>query len=220
MRRGALTLAAVALLAGAPPARADVAQRVSTKPATKAFAFLAEYYRLPPAERSHFTLAYRLQEKDETTPARVTLVDGAAQTPLPTSPDGWFTRLPSADALARGAQVRAEVPASAKPGMAMIPEVVLHGGIEIDAADLRTASAQITAASRRVAGPVSFVFPRFNRVLFSGGEGAAAIDAQGRATPLPLWRGTPMLDLTKADGVKAVRFARAPYHALLAPPAK
>ncbi len=209
----------LAALLAAGAASADTALRVTTKPAAQAFAFLRDYYKLAPAERTHFALAYRLQEKGKTTPARVTLVDGGAETPLPTSPDGWFTRLPSAAALTRGAQVRAEVPADSRPGMAMIPEAVLASGPEVGAADLQAAAAQVAAATRRVAGPLSVLTPKFNRVLFSGAEGAEAVDGQGRSTPLPLWRGTPVLDLTKAEGVRSVRFARAPYHALLAPPA-
>ncbi len=219
MRRG-LLLAALAGALAAGAAAADVAQRVVVKPASKAFSFLADYYRLPAAERTHFSLAYRLEEKDKTTPARVTLVDGATETPLPTSPDGWFTRLPSAAALARGAQLRAEMAASARPGMSLIPEAVLKGGSEVEAADLRVAAAQFAAASKRVAGPLALLTPKFNRVLFSGAEGATAVDGEGRATPLPSWRGTPVLDLTTAEGVQSVRFVRAPYHALLSPPLK
>ena len=102
----------------------------------------------------------------------------------------------------------------------MIPEAVLKGDAEVETADLQAAAVQVAAATRKVAGPLSLITPKFNRVLFSGAEGATALDGQGRATPLPLWRGTPVLDLTKAQGVRSVRFTRAPYHALLAPPAK
>ena len=218
--RPALCVAALAAVLAAGAAAADTAQRISTKPAAQAFAFLGDYYKLAPSERTHFALAYRLQEKGETTPARVTLLDGGAETPLPTSPDGWFMRLPSAAALGRGAQVRAEIPAASKPGMTMIPEAVLNGGMEVAAADLQVAATQVAAATRKLAGPLSLLTPKFNRVLFSGAEGAAAVDGQGQAMPLPLWHGTPVLDLTKAQGVRSVRFARAPYHALLAPPAK
>lgn len=224
MTRLAIVASAAALVGlspGEPPASTPAAERITVRPASQAFAFLSDYYKMEPAQRSRFALTYRLHEGGRTTPGRLTLVDGESETPLPASPDGWLTRLPSAASLARGARVRQAVPADARPGVAMLPEALLPApGEDVRVVDLSTAASQVDAATRRMAGPLSFVTPRFSRVLFSGAEGAAGVDAQGRATPLPLWHGTPVLDLAAPQGARTVRFAKAPYHALLAPPAK
>ena len=216
--RPALLALGAALVAGA--ALADAPTRVAVKPAAKAFGFLADYYKLAAPERSRFALAYSLQEKGRPSPARASLVDQGVETPLPTSPDGWITRLPGPEALARGAQVKVVIPEGSKPAMTMIPEARLPAGSEVSVADLEAASDQVAAVAKRVAGPLSFVFPKFNRVLFSGAQGAEAVDGKGQATPLPLWRGTPALDLAARGDARTVRFRTPPYHALLAPPSK
>ena len=219
MRRpdaASLAIAGVLAAAIAGPARAAPAQ---PRPAAKTFPFLADYYKLAAGERSHFALAYRLREKGKREPLGLTLIDQGASTPLPVTPDGWLTHPPSAEALARGAQIRVEAEAGTPMVVSMVPEATLADPAQMQVEALRQASDQVTSVTRKVAGPLSFVAPKFTRVLFSGAEGARGVDAQGREAPLALWRGTPVLDLAAPGAVRSVRFSKAPYHVLLAPPA-
>lgn len=213
MRAWALGLA---LAACALAARAQ--DRVVVKPVAQAFPFLREYWKLDPAMRTRFGVAYRWAERDHATPSRLTLLDGGVETPLPATPDGWLTRLPGAAAFAHHARVRIEAPAEVHGAMQLTPEAILPDLGNIEVADVRAATDQLTAVTKRVTGPLSFLIPPFTRAMFSGAEGGSAVDAQGRQEALPVVHGMPTLDLAGAAQARTVRFIRPPYHVLIVPP--
>lgn len=219
--RAALIAAALAAVAVAPAAAGSVATvpppavRVETQPVGKVFPFLGLYYRVDPARRTRFQLAYRLHARGSDAPVRVTLIDGG-ESALPLNAEGWFQRLPTPAELGPRARVRIESAPGSNCVLSFTPEALVRPGPEMSAPEVAAAADQLNSALR-TAGPLGFAIPKFTRVLFAGASGASGVDAEGRAAPLALQRGTPMVALVDLGRLKALRFDKPPVKVLLLP---
>lgn len=218
------TAAAAALMAavvGAPALAGSVADvapaavRVETQPVGKVFPFLGFYYRVEPSRRTLFQLAYRLHERGLRGDVHVTLL-GAGASALPLTAEGWFQRLPTPAELGGAARVRIESPLGSHLALSFTPEALVRPAPEISAPEVAAAADQLNTAIR-TAGPFSFALPKFTRVMFAGARGASAVDAAGRAAPLALKRGTPVVTVAELGRLKALRFDTPPVKVLLVP---
>lgn len=219
--RAAFAVAAIVAAAAAPVRAGPVAAaspravKVETQPVGKVFPFLGFYYRVDPVRRTRFQLAYRLHERGSDAPVRVTLLDGG-ESALPLDAEGWFERLPTLAELGPQARVRIESAAGSHLTLSVSPEALVRSAPEMAPPELAAAADQLNAALR-TSGPLGFAIPKFTRVLFAGASGASGVDAAGRAAPLALQRGTPMVALAELGRLRALRFDKPPSKVLLIP---
>ena len=206
-----LLAAAVACIAAAP---APAPGRVEVRPAAKVFPYLDFYYRLDPAKRTRFAMAYRLRTQDRA-PVRAAFT-GAVEGSLPLGPEGWFERLPTAAELARHPSVRIEGPAGARFELSIVPEARVAPAPEMDPGEVSAAADQLNAALN-AAGPLSLVLPKFKRVVFLGAQGATLVEADGRARPLEARHGAPGATVVELAHARGLRFASPPVRVLLLP---
>ena len=89
-RRSFLAALLALTVAAAPAAAADKLADVK-----KVLPYLDAYLKLPPAERSRFTVAYCMRQDGKPLTAPLWLVDGGERTPLPLRADGRLERLPT-----------------------------------------------------------------------------------------------------------------------------
>lgn len=202
-------LAALAALAVAGVAHA--ADRVVTAPLKKAFPYLEGYLSLPAQERDRFTVAYRLQVDGAASPAlRLVVINGAERAPWPIETNGRIGRLPSLAMLKSDRKIEITGPEGHKVGLALDIEPSVVPAAEIDAHALALATIQATAGAKKAAGVMGFAAPKLDRVVFEGAAGGQAINAQGRATPLAVVKGSPVFDPASNPGARLVRFTRPP----------
>ena len=203
----------------APAAIAAPALRTVTRPASRVFPFLDLYYRLDPARRTRFSVAYRwraVASGGAWRPVAATLAVGEVSVAVPHSPLGWFDRVPTVQELAAHPVVRLEAPAGERLSMILAPQLEVRRGAAMDPAEI-VAAAEEFERGVHAAGPLAVVVPRFVRVLFVGGEGASLVDAQGRATPIAPVKGELFAPLAALRAAAAVRFEVAPERVLLLP---
>ena len=205
---------ATASATSVPPAAASWTS-VRVEPLKRLFPLLDLYYRLEPSRRTRFRLAYRLHSGEHGAPVHVSLL-GDTPTILPVSSGGWFERLPTADELSGGAQVRIETQGGAKYGLSLVPE--MSGPIQT-VMDAATIVAAVEQLDNQVHGrpPIGLLVPHFGRVQFHGGQGAMIVAATGEARPTPLQHGQPVLTLRSLRGASRIRFDVAPERVLILP---
>jgi hypothetical protein len=212
LSRRALVAAAAVLLSS--PAMAAETKLV---PAAKVFPFLESYLKLPAAERSRFTLAYRLTSGGKPVPGlKVWVVEANARTPLPIAADGRVGRLPTLAQL-KSATLEFEAPQSQKFAIDLSVEPLVGPAAELDAGELAAAVAQASIGSKKAAGLIGFAVPRMECVKFVGVSGGVAVYADGRTAPLPTMAGAPVYAPSAWKGVKAVRFSTAPTRMMIGP---
>ncbi len=207
-----------ALTALAAPTAALAAQKDPVKLA-KAFAYLDIYLKMPPAQRSHFTLVYYMMRDGKPAPdMRAWIQDGATRTPLAFDHDGRVLRLPTLAQLG-GAMVQFDVPAEA--ALKLRPELhaVAAPSTQIDAHDLQISINQAGEAVKKIAGPMSFAAPKITAAQFPGAGSGQAVLAAGRALPLTPGKYGPLYDPAKEPGAKTITLAKAPSRILLTPSA-
>jgi hypothetical protein len=200
-----LALAAAAFPAAAAPDSKTVA-------ADKAFPYLEGYLKLPPAERSRFTVAYFItnQAGKPASGLKAWIVQGGQKTPAPIGADGRVQRLPTLREIEGKAQITFEASSQQKFGMQLAVEPLVRNGTEIDAPALAAAIAQSDAAAHKLAGVLGFAAPKMSRVYFKGVQGGEAVLADGRVMKLGALKGLPFYDPTIQRGAKIIRFANAP----------
>jgi hypothetical protein len=185
-------------------------------PIGKAFPYLEGYLSLPPAERSRFTLEYRLMgEAKDRQGVHLALVEGSAAVPLAVGADGRFERLPTLKEFRDKAQLSIEAAKGARVGIALSVEPVAKPAREMDAGELAATVVQAQAGEQKLAGLLAFAAPKLTRVAFEGVKSGEAVGADGRVQPLPLVKGQPVFDPAALKGVKLLRFPSAPTHVML-----
>jgi hypothetical protein len=202
-----LALASVLVLGFAGEAWAET----KLLPLDKVFPYLQGYLQLPQAERSRFSLDYRLKgDAKALQTVRTALVEGGRTVPLPVSADGRFARLPTLEELRGKAQFSIEAEKVSGMGMLLSAAPTARPAREMDAAELAAALVQARAGEQKLAGVLAFAMPRLTRVAFEGVTSGEAVGADGRALPLPLAKGRPVFDPATLKGAKIVRFPAAP----------
>ncbi|HWE44749.1 MAG TPA: hypothetical protein VG407_01865 [Caulobacteraceae bacterium] len=132
-RRFVLIASAVVAFAATGPT-AFAAPPEKSVPVSKAFPYLENYLKLPPAERSRFTLGYFLTLGGKpATNVKVWLVDGGKRTALPVGAEGQMQRTPNLGELERNATVVLDAPPTTKFRLQLQVEPLVPRGVEMDA---------------------------------------------------------------------------------------
>ncbi len=211
-RRGVLAAAAIALCAAAP---GD--ERVRVIEADKVYPYLSRFLRLRPEHHDRFVLAYyALANGRPATNLRLTFEAGGERWPIPIGPSGLIERMPTLRELEADARVRVEGPNGATLAISEEVHPSFPPSRTMNADEVRAAMAQVTAASRRLAGPFGFAVPRLDRAEFHGVTTGEAVFEDGHTAPLKFYNGNPYFDADMA-GVKTLRFPRAPERVELEP---
>lgn len=215
----AAALAGAALLLSQPVADAAAATRNLERTADKVFPYLEAYLSLPAAERTGFTLSYRLLERDSGKPApvRLTLLRGTEPAPLPLAPDGRITQQPALAELRGHAKVMLEVAEGVRVSESL--DIVSTQPLRNDyaATDFNIGLQQANAGVRKAAGVFSIAAPRFSRVLFVGAGSGEVVDAAGHVQPMPQSKAGPAFDPQALKTARSIRLARAPDRIEFAP---
>ncbi|WP_372781709.1 hypothetical protein [Phenylobacterium sp.] len=207
MMRASLRIFAVAALALVLATPAAAAGKMVD--ASKVFARLDAYLKLPPAERSHFTMAYYLRVGDAPLTAPAWLVEGDRKTAIPLRADGRILRLPTAAQLG-AAKVEIGVDAATKVNENIGLEPLAAPAQDLDARELAIALAQAQGGMRKIAGPMGFALSTPKAILFVGAQSGEAELADGKRVPLPMIKGAPAYDPAALANAKRIHLARTP----------
>lgn len=225
-RAAAAALIGVAALAGpaagaaSAQAKAAATQEAKQAPIKKAFPYLDAYLKIPAAERSRFTLAYRLQGKNGAPPGkiRVWVNQGATRTELPVAADGQVLRLPTLAMLNdKAATVTVDKASPAPLGIDLALESTARPAAEMSAADLAAAVDQANRGIKRAAGVVRFAVPTMGAAMFVGAGSGQVVMPDGRRSALPVVGGAPYFAPAAWPGARTVLFAKTPTRVALGP---
>ncbi len=219
MDRRLFLAAAAALATPAIPTLAWAAQKDPVKLA-KVFPYLDLYLKLPPAERSHFAVAYYVARDNKPVQGlRAWIVEGAVKTPMAFGADGQILHLPSLAQFNGPGTVQFDVPADTP----LKPHLELHSNLppatRIDAAALRTSISQAGAAVKKMAGPMAMMAPKIAAAQFPGAGSGQALMPPDKLLPLPAGKFGPLYDPGAEPAAQAIVLARAPSRILLTPTA-
>jgi hypothetical protein len=205
--------------AAAIAAPVSAAARGKSVPAAKAFPYLDAYLKLPPAQRSRFTLAYYLTVAGKpATGVQAWIVEGARRTPIPIGAEGRVLRLPTLGELGAGT-ILLDTSPDTKFGLQLEMEPLVRLATDFDAPSLVASIAQADAGVRKAAGLLGFAAPKLIRVYFKGGEGGEAVFADGRRVRLGMLKGMAYFDADSQHGARTIHFARAPTRMAIGPAA-
>lgn len=215
-RRALIAAAAAAALFAAGPVFA--AETPEPLPAKKLFPFLDLYLGIPAADRSRFVMAYYLRSNGKpATGVTLTLISaGGAKSVIPIAADGRLLKTPGLADLKDGHVTIAKTDPAAKFQLSMEMQPVARLADVLSAAEFAAAIAQCKAAIKAKAGLIGFAAPKIEQVLFAGVTAGTAVMADGKTTPLPLFKGMPAYDPAALPGVASLKFAKAPARAMLA----
>lgn len=202
--RRAVLAGMAATLVAAPAAAAG--KLVEAK---KVFPFLEAYWKLPPAERSRFRMAYAFKLDGRPLTGGMWLVDGAQRVALPLRADGRVERLPTLAQLDR-AKIQVDVPEKSKVGVSLSLEPAMAPAAEMDARELAAAVAQAQVGAKKAAGLMALAMPKIRGVAFHGVASGEAELADGRRVALPLVKGVVSFDPKAMARARVLRFPRAP----------
>jgi hypothetical protein len=198
---------------------AGAATRNVERTADKVFPYLEPYLALPPAERTGFSLSYRLLEPVTLKPApvRLTLVRGGEATVLPLEPDGRISVQPGLADLRARSKMTLEIAGGGKIMESL--DILSTQPLRSDyaATDFNVGLAQANAGVKKAAGMFSIVAPHFTRVVFEGAGSGEMIDASGKAVPLPVSKSGPAFDPEGLKSARSIRLARVPERITFAP---
>jgi hypothetical protein len=180
MHRRALLVTAAAFLALAPAAFAETESK--SVPAEKLFPFLSNYYSLPPAERSHFRLAYMLMvQGGKADQVSLILQDGVKIMP---NAQGYLAPQPTPS------QIKGKLtysrPAGVKFGVALDLLPTQPPAQTMDAKALALSVTQALKGSKKVAGLMAMALPTFDRIEIRGVSSGQVKLADGSTRTLGL----------------------------------
>lgn len=208
--KGLLALGALASLAAAE-------MKVKVIEAGRVYPYLERFLGLKPSAHDRFVLAYYATANGRpATNLRLTFLSNLSRWPIPVRSDGLIDRMPTLAELRANGRVMVEGPDHTTLAITQEVHPAQPPAREMDAGELRADLAQITAASRGMAGPFGFVVPKLERAEFHGVVSGEAVYADGHTAVLKLFNGNPYFDADMV-GVKTLRFARAPERIELEP---
>ena len=209
-RAVASALMFLALVSAIPFAAKADAGKVA--PATKVFAFLEAFLKVPAAERSRIKVSYALlREGKPATGVKATLIEAnGVRTPLPIDGLGRFEHAPTLAQLQAKAQISFDVPADTKLGSRMLLDPVLKPAAEYDARELVATVEDSNRAIRKAAGPMALMAPQMDGLKFTTVDSGVAIFPNGSSKPLPVNAGAVVFEPGQLKGASRVRLAKAP----------
>ena len=187
-RRHFLAAGTILALACGLPLRAQAGTATETLPAGKVFAYLSNYYSLPPAERAHFRMAYVLFARSgKIDQISLTLTIGAASLPIRADSAGTLSPLPTAQQL-KGDVILTRpdnMPANAYGvGLTFTPSAVLQQTME--AGSLNLSIVETLKGAKKAAGLLSVAVPNFDRIAAFGVNSGQVRLASGEVKSLPV----------------------------------
>ncbi len=202
---------------------------VSTQSAAAADAFpgLKGFLNLPAAERSQINLYYTARIKNaDPSQVHITLVDGSRSQTLSVAHDGRITPLPTREQLNNGARITISGPATGTYAMRIHVYSTQPNNRTYDAVGLATGIKQGNAAMGKIAGALSMLIKKLDRVYFVGaGNGTVTVGGQER--PLPRTdsageypAGTPYFQPSAFGGATRITLNGAPSIVLFDTPPK
>ncbi|WP_411289104.1 hypothetical protein [Phenylobacterium sp.] len=203
-RRSFLAALVALTLAAGPAAAADKLADVK-----KALPLLDAYLKLPPAERSRFTVAYYMRQDGKPLTAPLWLVDGGERTALPLRADGRLERLPTLAQYQRG-KVQVGVEEKTKISISMMVEPVAPPAAAMEARELNLALAQAAAGARKAAGILAAAMPKLQTVSFRDVASGEVEFLDGRRAPLPRVKGVVTYNPANTPGAKTLFFPKVP----------
>jgi hypothetical protein len=211
-RRAAAPALVALALASATLSSAAWADAGKTAPATKVYAFLEGFLKVPAAERARIKVTYRLlRDGKPATGVKATLVEaGGARTPWPIDDRGRFERTPTLAQLQGKAQINFDVPADTKFSSTMLLDPVLKAQAEYDARELATTVDESNNVIRKAAGAMAMMAPQMEGLVFRKAESGVAVFPDGSVKPLPADAGAVIFEPNQFKGASRVRLARTP----------
>jgi len=231
-----LSLAALSVLAVATPTMAQLKVpqvsneggiSTSTASASDAFPGLKGFLSLPAADRSQISVYYvaRIKRADKSQ-VKITLIDGNRQIPLTIQGDGRIMPLPTLSQLNSGAKITISGPQSGSYSMKIKVHSPQPNGRAYDAAGLALGVKQGNNAIGRIAGAMSFMVKKLDRVYFVGG-GSGTVEVNGQQKSLPRTdgageypAGTPYFVPSQFPGATRITLSNAASNALFDNPPK
>jgi len=195
---------ALALAVASPALAAD-----KVVEAKKLFVYLEPYLKLPPAERSRFTMAYYLHSGPRPLTVPVVLVDGERRTPVPLGPTGRVERLPTLAQLADG-KLDFAMDSAVKFNATLGLEPLMAPAADMDARELAAAIAQAAVGERKIGGIMAAALPRLKDVGFVGAPSGEVEFADGRRAPLPLVKGVPTYNPEAMPNARRIHLPKVP----------
>jgi len=177
--------------------------------AGKLFTHYDAYLKLPPAERSHFVMAFYLKSNGQPLTGPAFLVEGAQRTPIPLRADGKVLKLPALAQLG-AAKVDLGVEEGAKINEALGLEPVVAPATDLNARELAAAIAQAGPGMKKIAGIMALALPTPKAVLFVGAPSGEAELADGKRVPLPIVKGSPAYDPAAIPNAKRIHLPSVP----------
>lgn len=212
-------MAAALMLAASSSQPADAqpaANKASEKAvaAAKVFPYLDAYYKLPPAERSLFTVGYYLRQSGAPAPrVRATIETASGRHALTVGPDGRILPLPTSTEF-KAATVDFEAPPGPELGISVKPVSSLRAAEQMNAADVARSVAQASAGMKKAAGMKAFLLPALTRAVFVDAGSGTVVGADGRSSPLP-GGDRPYYEPASQKGAVTLRFTHMPSSVLL-----
>lgn len=180
--KGALLAATAAAFIMAAAAHAQTPVETKTFPADKMFPFLADYLKLPAAERDRFHPNYHLIAKGVT--IRAILKRKSGDVAVTFAPDGLIQPVPTLADISAGTQMEMSAPKGSKVGIAIKLASSVPPATVMDARALKASIDQTRIGARKAAGAMAMMVPNLQRVCFEGATSGSAILANGKAVAL------------------------------------
>lgn len=185
----------------------------------KVFPYLENFWKIPAAQRSHFTVAYYLSREGKPAAGLTgAIVQGATRTPFSTGPGGRVLRLPTAAQLKAKAMLELDVPASTKFSMKMLIEPLARPAAEMSATELAVAVTQAAKGAKKVAGLMGMAMPTIDRVVFKGVSAGTIVHADGRTAAMRIEKGSPVFEPGRLPTARTLKFAKAPSQVMMSAP--
>lgn len=210
-----------------PPVTTENGVSTQSAPAADAFPGLKGFVNLPAADRSQINLYYTARIKNaDPSKVRISLVDGSRTQALSVAQDGRITPLPTREQLNNGARITISGPATGTYAMRIHVYSTQSPGRTYDAAGLALGVRQGNAAMGKIAGALSILIKKLDRVYFVGG-GSGTVTVDGQQRPLPRTdgageypAGTPYFQPSAFPNASKITLSNVPSIALFDNPPK
>jgi hypothetical protein len=187
---------------------------------SKVFVFLDNFLRLSPSERARLKVSFYLTQNGQPPKGvKAWMIDkDGARTDVPIAADGRFEREPSLKQLLEKSRIIFE--GQDKSGYSVRIGLVwaARPALEMNARQVASCLADANAIVKKAAGKFGMVAPRMVQVAFPGGVSGSAVMADGRAVPLPMFKGSPAFNPSAMEDADILRFAKLPWRMEFAGP--
>jgi hypothetical protein len=213
--KGVLLATTVASFVVSAAAYAQTPLETKSFPAEKMFPFLADYLKLPAAERDRFHPNYHMMSQGLT--VRATLKRKSGDVPVTFAPDGLIRPVPTPADIAAKTQIEMSAPKDSKIGISIKLASSVPPATTMDAKALKASIEQARVGAKKAAGAMSMMVPNLQRVCFEGATGGQAVLGNGKTVALKtetqnnsVDKGSPCFTPKDAPDAVQIRLDRVP----------